>query len=137
MSAIEVYPEGCELPQGVAVCGTCGRAWDDDAVTDVTPVPSGRCPFEYEHGEVASFWIVIEAEHPERYEHVVLGPFESREDATHHLLYSAQVDGYCEDDAIDCAVLNDAGKDREVARWDQAGEPWGTYAPCTEDEGQS
>lgn len=31
------------------VCGTCGRGWDDSISTSVTPTPSGRCPFEYEH----------------------------------------------------------------------------------------
>ena len=31
------------------VCGGCGRGWDDDVHTSVTPVPSGRCPFEYDH----------------------------------------------------------------------------------------
>lgn len=30
-------------------CGTCGLAWDDAIVTSMTPVPSGRCPFEYFH----------------------------------------------------------------------------------------
>jgi hypothetical protein len=32
-------------------CGTCGRTWDDAVPTGVTPAPSARCPFEYEHGE--------------------------------------------------------------------------------------
>lgn len=33
----------------VVTCGTCGRSWNDAAVSDVTPAPSARCPFEYEH----------------------------------------------------------------------------------------
>jgi hypothetical protein len=33
----------------VATCGTCGRSWNDAASSSVTPAPSGRCPFEYEH----------------------------------------------------------------------------------------
>jgi hypothetical protein len=33
----------------IARCGTCGRYWDDGYVTALTPVPSGRCPFEHEH----------------------------------------------------------------------------------------
>lgn len=37
------------LPSGWALCGTCGRAWNDEKSTGVTPAPSGRCPFEYEH----------------------------------------------------------------------------------------
>lgn len=32
-------------------CGTCGRTWDDALVSGMTPVPSGRCPFEYDHEE--------------------------------------------------------------------------------------
>jgi hypothetical protein len=34
---------------GNATCGTCGLSWDDDASTTLTPVPSGRCPFESFH----------------------------------------------------------------------------------------
>jgi hypothetical protein len=33
----------------VATCGHCGRSWNDAAISAVTPVPSGRCPFEYDH----------------------------------------------------------------------------------------
>ena len=41
------------LPSGWAQCGHCGRAWNDDKSTGVTPTPSGRCPFEYEHEDDA------------------------------------------------------------------------------------
>ena len=47
MTVVELDPED---PQAT-VCGTCGRGWDDTVSTDVTPAPSGRCPFEYEHSE--------------------------------------------------------------------------------------
>lgn len=40
-----------EAPKGRTTCGTCGRSWDDDVVTSMTPAPSGRCPFEYYHAE--------------------------------------------------------------------------------------
>jgi hypothetical protein len=33
------------------ICGTCGLAWDDDAVTSMTPAPSARCPFEPFHAD--------------------------------------------------------------------------------------
>jgi len=33
----------------VATCGECGRSWNDAAVSSLTPAPSGRCPFEYDH----------------------------------------------------------------------------------------
>jgi len=36
-------------PNGNATCGVCGLSWDDDVVTSFTPVPAGRCPFEYFH----------------------------------------------------------------------------------------
>ena len=32
----------------ILTCGHCGRSWNDAATSAVTPVPSGRCPFEYE-----------------------------------------------------------------------------------------
>jgi hypothetical protein len=36
----------------VATCGSCGRSWNDAAVSSWTPAPSGRCPFEYDHDYV-------------------------------------------------------------------------------------
>lgn len=38
-----------EDPKGKCTCGNCGLSWDDDAGTPWTPVPGGRCPFEYFH----------------------------------------------------------------------------------------
>jgi len=38
--------ESCE---DKATCETCGLSWDDGKVTSMTPVPSGRCPFESFH----------------------------------------------------------------------------------------
>jgi len=32
-----------------ATCGVCGLSWNDTTVTSMTPVPSGRCPFEFFH----------------------------------------------------------------------------------------
>lgn len=37
--------------KGRATCGHCGLSWDDDKVTEMTPTPSGRCPFEPFHEE--------------------------------------------------------------------------------------
>lgn len=43
-----------EFPDSdVATCGTCRRSWDDSHVSGITPTPSGRCPFEYEHASGA------------------------------------------------------------------------------------
>lgn len=33
----------------IALCATCHRFWDDAVSSGVTPAPSGRCPFEYQH----------------------------------------------------------------------------------------
>lgn len=41
--------EAYDEPFSVATCGACGRSWDDDRASGLTPTPSGRCPFEYEH----------------------------------------------------------------------------------------
>lgn len=41
---LEIYPEG-----KVTTCYSCGRSWDDAFVSGVTPAPSARCPFEYQH----------------------------------------------------------------------------------------
>ena len=35
-----------------ATDGTCGLSWNDSISTSWTPVPSGRCPFEYFHRNV-------------------------------------------------------------------------------------
>jgi hypothetical protein len=33
----------------MATCGACGRRWNDALITSMTPAPSARCPFEYDH----------------------------------------------------------------------------------------
>jgi len=38
-----------ENPPGKCYCGHCGLSWDDNIITDYTPCPSARCPFEYYH----------------------------------------------------------------------------------------
>jgi hypothetical protein len=36
-----------------ATCGTCGLSWNDALISGLTPAPSGRCPYEYLHPEIA------------------------------------------------------------------------------------
>lgn len=43
-------------PADVATCGACGRSWDDAVSSALTPAPSARCPFEYDHGEPITGW---------------------------------------------------------------------------------
>lgn len=54
-TTVNVHPNGViEITPGdpaASVCGACGRGWDDEVSTSLTPVPAGRCPFEYEHKE--------------------------------------------------------------------------------------
>lgn len=45
---VEIIDDDAEVP-GRMTCGVCGRSWDDSVPTAWTPVPSARCPFEYEH----------------------------------------------------------------------------------------
>lgn len=52
-----------KLPVSATTCGTCGRTWDDGVVTGVTPVPSGRCPFEYEHVDPCKLQMEQTCEH--------------------------------------------------------------------------
>lgn len=33
----------------IATCEECGRSWDDETPTSMTPTPGGRCPFEAFH----------------------------------------------------------------------------------------
>lgn len=52
LAAIRANPDNSWLHRpDVAECGGCGRMWDDAVVTGVTPTPSARCPFEYDHDE--------------------------------------------------------------------------------------
>jgi hypothetical protein len=82
-----------------------------------------------------SHWILIEAEHPENYEHVVCGPFETEVEAVEHMNDSLQVQGWCEDDAVDCwTVGTDAMKDAHTQRWEDASENWGLYRPIPDED---
>lgn len=82
-----------------------------------------------------SHWILIEAEDPERFEHVVIGPFADQATAIAHLEDSLQVQGMCQDDAIDAwAVDHDRDKDSATKAWVRAGEPWGLYQPVGDDQ---
>ena len=37
----------------LVTCGTCGLTWNDALISTWTPAPSGRCPYEYIHDEIA------------------------------------------------------------------------------------
>jgi hypothetical protein len=36
-----------------ATCGNCGTSWNDALISERTPVPSARCPYEHIHQEIA------------------------------------------------------------------------------------
>lgn len=47
-------PDDSGEPQmDATTCGECGRAWNDALITDRTPAPSARCPYESIHDELA------------------------------------------------------------------------------------
>jgi hypothetical protein len=82
-----------------------------------------------------SHWILVEAEHPENYEHVVCGPFDTEAEAVHHLQDSLQVQGWCDDDALDAWVVEtDTDKDDVVRQWAKHGDNWGLYVPIRDDD---
>lgn len=41
--------EARKAADSLAICGECGRAWDDAISTSMTPTPAARCPFEAFH----------------------------------------------------------------------------------------
>lgn len=43
------YNEDGTIRIEIYLCETCGEQWNDAIITGITPTPSGRCPFEYEH----------------------------------------------------------------------------------------
>jgi hypothetical protein len=59
--------------EDIATDGYCGLSWDDGKVTDMTPAPSARCPFEPFHvypedsepedDEEQWTWMWLDAEH--------------------------------------------------------------------------
>jgi len=49
-ASFPVKPLGPNDPaESRATCGHCGRSWDDTIITEWTPAPAARCPFEYYH----------------------------------------------------------------------------------------
>lgn len=48
-----VQPVSPDTP-GAKTDGVCGLSWDDTKVTSLTPVPSGRCPFESFHTDIGA-----------------------------------------------------------------------------------
>lgn len=47
--AIVYFDDDGKPKVDMATCGHCGRTWNDALGTSITPAPSARCPFEYEH----------------------------------------------------------------------------------------
>lgn len=57
MATIKIHDNGVVETDGAgpddATCGYCHRSWDESVATALTPPPSGRCPFEYDHDHEA------------------------------------------------------------------------------------
>lgn len=41
-----------------ATCGECGKSWNDALISDRTPAPSARCPYEALHEEIAELQVL-------------------------------------------------------------------------------
>ncbi len=49
--------------EDIATCGTCGKSWNDALITQRTPAPSARCPYEYIHAEIAELTTLKKRSH--------------------------------------------------------------------------
>jgi hypothetical protein len=38
--------------EDIVTCETCGKSWNDALISERTPAPSARCPYEYLHDEI-------------------------------------------------------------------------------------
>jgi hypothetical protein len=47
-------------PAGDTLCGQCNLRWNDSVSTSLTPVPSGRCPFESFHSKGCNHYRIDE-----------------------------------------------------------------------------
>jgi hypothetical protein len=43
------------IKEDLATCGMCGLTWNDALITNRTPAPSARCPYENIHPEIAEW----------------------------------------------------------------------------------
>lgn len=43
------YDDDGRIRMDKATCGTCRRVWNDALISDRTPAPAGRCPYEAWH----------------------------------------------------------------------------------------
>lgn len=41
--------------ENIATCGTCGKSWNNALISERTPAPSARCPYEALHDEIAEY----------------------------------------------------------------------------------
>ena len=39
--------------EDLVTCGTCGKTWNNALISERTPTPSARCPYEYMHDDLA------------------------------------------------------------------------------------
>lgn len=44
--------------EDIATCGECGKSWNDALISERTPAPSARCPYESVHEEIAELKIL-------------------------------------------------------------------------------
>jgi len=50
--------ENGQVIENMATCGECGKTWNDALISSRTPAPSGRCPYESIHEEIAELKVL-------------------------------------------------------------------------------
>jgi len=49
------YDDDGKIKEDITTCGNCGMSWNDALITERTPAPSARCPYEYIHPEIMEY----------------------------------------------------------------------------------
>lgn len=57
--ATEQHDDDGNVVEDLVTCGTCGRTWNDALISERTPAPSGRCPYERMHDDLAELATLI------------------------------------------------------------------------------
>lgn len=47
------FDEDGNIRVDMSTCGTCGKSWNDALISERTPAPAARCPYEAWHREIA------------------------------------------------------------------------------------
>lgn len=113
-------------------CGDTTTDWEDDSDEDGRRiVPIWTPPVWVE--VPAGFYVAVQRLHPEDWEHVIIGPFDTEAAADAYLMDSIQVQALVEDDCEDAWVTDAEGAAETVADWVVDEQRWEQHLPVVED----